>query len=222
MTRAMRRSSVVRHRRLRKPALGKARQHIDVADHELRFGDQRDWVTPPLHRLKNGPRDPVAPLDRLINVGDAAQHDRAWTIAGSREGALKQLHRARLDEQLRLEVEPWRQPHIGVVGPCVAIDAAMLAAAIRIDRLLERYVRARIGRNDRLRQFRRDDRLKGRDLVGAPPVVISLSREPFVAAIGVGARPSPPQWVLIHRDRTMFLFRTFQEHFACAVFFAAT
>ena len=64
-----------------------------------------------------------------------------------------------------LEVEPRRQVQIAVRGPGVAIDAAMLAAAIRVDRQVEPDVGRVVARQDRSNRLLDDVRL-GRP---APP-----------------------------------------------------
>src|SRR3546814_11047931 len=54
---------------------------------------------------------------------------------------IEQRRSIRLVKQLGLEIEARRQVEIGVAGACEAVDAAVLAAAIWIDRLRERQVR---------------------------------------------------------------------------------
>src|SRR5512145_107007 len=74
--------------------------------------------------------------------------------------------------------------------PIEAVDTAMLASAIRVDRLVERDVGRVVARDDRLRGFARDlgaDR-RQRFLVAPPTVVDRLALERLVAALEVGWR----------------------------------
>ena len=67
-----------------------------------------------------------------------------------RQLPLEELGRALLGEQAGLEIEPGREPHIGVGGPRVAIEAAVLAAAVGVDRAVERDVGRVVAGDDRL------------------------------------------------------------------------
>ena len=64
----------------------------------------------------------------------------------------KQLRRVLLHHDLALEIESGGEPKIFVGRPRKAVDAAMLAAAIRIDARLESDIRAVVPRDDRFRQ----------------------------------------------------------------------
>src|SRR5262249_5994528 len=79
------------------------------------------------------------------------ERNRADDVARRRELVAQQLDRVRLVEDLRLEVSPGRQVEVGVRWPRVAIDAAVLAAAVRIDRLTEADVGRLVARDDRAR-----------------------------------------------------------------------
>src|SRR5262249_20627289 len=107
-------------------------------------------MAPALHHLQDRTGDAVAALDRLINVGDAAQHDRARSIARLGKLLFQEFRRIGLYEQLGLEIYAGRQTDIGVVRPRVAVRAAMLAAAVRIDRLVKGNVRTLIAADDGL------------------------------------------------------------------------
>ena len=107
-----------------------------------------DLVTMPtgwpcaLQHLEDAAHDLVLLLDRLIRIGIGADRDGARRIARCRQFTLQQGRRLRLHEQLGFEIEPRRQAEIGMGRPREAIDAAMLAAAIRIDRAVEARCRA--------------------------------------------------------------------------------
>src|SRR3546814_6696108 len=68
----------------------------------------------------------------------------------------QQLRRGWLGEQLRLEINAGRQVVIGMGRPCKAVDAAMLAAAIGVDRAIETDVGRIVEGDDRARPFHRD------------------------------------------------------------------
>jgi hypothetical protein len=76
-------------------------------------------------------------LDRLIGIGVGSDRDHARFVVRRRQFLFQKLRRVGLGEQFRFEVEPRRQAEIGVGRPREAIDAAVLAAAVRIDRTVE-------------------------------------------------------------------------------------
>ena len=93
--------------------------------------------------------DAVFALDRLVAVGVGAERDRARLVAGLRELLSQQLGGVGLGEKLGLEVQARRQFEVGVARARVAVDAAVLAAAVRVDRLGEAHVRRVVARDDR-------------------------------------------------------------------------
>ena len=106
------------------------------------------WLSA-LKHFENAPHDAVAPLDR-------ADRDRCsvpiammrGAIAGLGQFALQRLRRIGLGEQLGLEIEPGRQAEKGVGRPRKAIDAAVLAAPIGIDRPVEADIRGFVPGDD--------------------------------------------------------------------------
>ena len=87
--------------------------------------------------FEDAPHDAVAPLDRLIGIGVGADGDGARPIGGIGKLALERRPGIGLGEQLGLEIEAGRQAEKSVGRPREAIDAAVLAAAIGIDRAVE-------------------------------------------------------------------------------------
>src|SRR5258708_11701625 len=91
--------------------------------------------------------------------------------------------------------------------PGVAVDAAVLAAAIGIDRVVEADVRRVVVRNDRARALDGHLRLEGSLvlLFGRPAVVEHLARHGLEAPLYEGARPAHEGGfalgVLGHRNR---------------------
>ena len=175
-----------RHRDLDQPALRHARENVEIAQHQAGFGDDTDRVAGALQHLQDAAHDLVFFLDRLIGIGIGADGDGARRIARRRELFLQQHRRVRLHEQLGLEIEPGREPEIGVRRPREAIDAAMLAAAIGIDRAVEGNVGRLIARDDLARGVDLYRRLERRQFVEALPAVVEGdARDRLVAARGV-------------------------------------
>src|SRR6188768_4325990 len=72
-------------------------------------------------------------LDRLIRIGHAAEADRLRS-PGLREQFLpKEIRRVLFDEDACLKIEACRQSKVLVIRPGIAIDAAVLAAAIGVE-----------------------------------------------------------------------------------------
>ena len=139
--------------------------------------------------LDQRPGDAVLSLDRLIGIGVGAEGDRRRLVLGRRKLPLEQLGRALFGEQAGLEIEPGGETHVGVGGPGVAIEAAVLAAAVGIDRAVEGDVGRLVAGDDRLGLLPGDlgrERL-GR-LVAGPAVVERLALFEFETAGGVGRR----------------------------------
>ena len=114
---------------------------------------------------------------------------------GSESSRSNSLRRLRLHEQLRLEVEAGRETEIGVGRPREAIDAAVLAAAIGIDRTVERDVGGVVAGDDLARRVDRDRGLEQRQLFERLPAVVECDpRGRLVAARGIRLRAAsaPP------------------------------
>ena len=135
------------------------------------------------------PHDLILALDRLIRIGVGADRDGARLIVRRRQFLLQQRRRVRLHEQLGFEIEPGRQPEIGVGRPREAIDAAMLAAAIGIDRAVEGDVGRLVAGDDLARGVDRHGGLERRQLFEALPAVVEGDpRDRLVAAGGIRQR----------------------------------
>ncbi|MNS78298.1 hypothetical protein D3C72_1119030 [compost metagenome] len=98
--------------------------------------------------LQDAARDALLALDRLVGVGVDAQRDGLAAVRGASQGLAQLFGRVGLGEQPGFEVEPRRQVEVGVRGPRKAVDAAVLAAAVRVQRDVERNIRRRVARQD--------------------------------------------------------------------------
>src|SRR3546814_6244253 len=118
----------------------------DVCSSDLRMPE-------PQHHLEQTARDLQLALDRLVGIGIGAERNHRTLVARLAQLGIEQRRSIRLVKQLGLEIEARRQVEISVAGACEAVDAAVLAAAIRIDRLRARQVRRLVAGNDRARVF---------------------------------------------------------------------
>ena len=121
---------------------------IEVAFDQRRRGDHRERMTAFLQHLENLAGDTQSALDGLPAIGIDAQRDGTAATAWPRQFGPQQPGGDRLAEQAGLEVQTRRQAQARMRGVDKAVDAAMLAAAVGIDGLLEGYVRRRIAGDD--------------------------------------------------------------------------
>src|SRR5262249_12044654 len=98
--------------------------------------------------------------------------DRARHVSFGREFALQKLRSLRLGKQFRFEIEAGGQTQIGMGRAGEAVDAAMLAAAIWIDRAVKRDIGRIVVGDDPASAVDGDGRLERRQLFRALPAVI--------------------------------------------------
>jgi hypothetical protein len=122
--------------------------------------------------FENAARDAVALLDRLIGIGVRSHRDRAHLIALARQLPFEERRRVGLREEAALEIESGREAHIGMRRPREAVDAAVLAAPIGIDRTIEADIGRIVPCDDGARIFVRHMRLKRRGRVERAPAVV--------------------------------------------------
>ena len=67
-----------------------ARQDVEIAQHQRRFGDDADRMAAALEHLEDAAHHPIFALDRLIGIGVGADRDGARLVAGCRQFALEQ------------------------------------------------------------------------------------------------------------------------------------
>ena len=106
----------------------------------------------------------------------------ARLVGAAGEGLAQALGGVDLGDDPRLEVEARREVEVAVRRPGEAVDAAVLAAAVGVDREVEGEVGRVVAGEDRLdplldhRRLRRQPLLGGRLLERAPAVVVALAR----------------------------------------------
>jgi hypothetical protein len=141
-----------RYRHARQPVLGHLAEDVEVALDQCRFGHDRDRVAKVAEHLQDRARDAEPAFYRLVGIGIAAERDRPAVVSLFPQFPGEQRRRIGLVEQAALEIEAGRQAEIGMTRPCVAIDAAVLAAAVRIDRAVEADIRRVVAGDDRPRR----------------------------------------------------------------------
>ena len=180
-----------RDRHRHQPLCRHRRQQVEVADDPVGLGGKHGRMVGLVQHLKHPPRHLPRRLDRLVRVGVGTQRNRLNLVARLRQFGAQQVGRLGLGEQPRFEIEPRRQVVIGVARPREAIDAAVLAPAIRVDRPGERHVGRLVATDDRPRLLDRHRRPQRRrravDLAArVEPVAIRLGRgqiEPRALAV---------------------------------------
>lgn len=131
-------------------------KQVDVPAHARRLGDDRHRMPAVEQQFQHAAGDAPVALGRLVGVGVGAHGQHLAAVAGLAQGIGQQLRGARLGQDAGLEIEPRRQVQIRVAGPREAVDAAVLAAAVGIQRLVERQIRRVVAGNDRARGVHAD------------------------------------------------------------------
>ena len=157
-----------------------------------------------IEHFENAAHDFVFALDRLIGIGVGADRDHARLVTGRGQFLLQQIRRIRLDQQPGFEIEPGRHSEKRMRRPREAVDAAMLAAAIGIDRTVEADVGRVVAGDDLARGIERHGGLERRQIVEALPAVVErhprLGLEP---AAGVGLRAAAATPLAFDFDRKL-------------------
>ena len=178
-------------RHLDEAAACHAGEDVKIARDERGLGDDADGMVGAVQNLQHRAGYSVLALDRLIGIGDGAQGDEFRHIARIAELPLQQLGGVDLGVKLGLEIEPGGVAKVAMRRPGKAVDAAVLAAAIGIDGLLEADVRAVVAGDDALGHLAIYVGLERRKLRQAfPAVVEGLAQLAFEAPDTVGARPA--------------------------------
>ena len=123
-------------------------KQVDVAFDQRVLGDQGERMPCFRQYLDQLSGDAELAFDRLVGIGIDAQRDRLGHVAGLGQLLAQQFGGIGLGEDLRLEIQPRRQVQVGVRRPRETVRATVLAAAIRVHRLLETHVRGSIAADD--------------------------------------------------------------------------
>ena len=105
------------------PKRGELGQQIDVARDEVVLGDHAHRIARFHQHLEAAARDAELPLDRLIGIGDAAEHHHLRLPALLRQLLAQELGRVLLDQDAGLEVEAGGEAEVLVGGAGVAVVA---------------------------------------------------------------------------------------------------
>ena len=139
--------------------------------------------------LQDAAHDLALLFNRLIGVGIGANGDDLGDIATRRQLRGQQARRIGAGDQLRFEIQPRRQAQIGMAGAGKAIDAAMFAAPIRVDRLLKTQIGRGVGRNHPARHLIADmGAQRGQFLVPVPAIRLGHTVKPFEPIGGITGR----------------------------------
>ena len=121
-------------------------QNVDVPLDQATLGDNRHRMPRLRQHLQTGAHDAMLLLDRLVGVRVRPDGNRRDPVGLRRQLPPQNLRRLGSRHQFGLEIQPRREPQIGMGRPREAIDAAMLAAPVRVDRPVERQIgRAVVG-----------------------------------------------------------------------------
>ena len=193
-------------------------ENVDVAFHPRGLGDDHHRMSALGEHLEDGAGDSEVALHRLVGVGVGSERHRGALVAGLRELRAQQRRRVGLEHEPGLEVESGRESEVRVARPRIAVDAPVLAAAVRVDGPVEGKVgrvvpgddgAARVGREGGAELRRRKVvpvAIPIPSVVAAfrpivtPAVVEVLSCESLEPAAGVAERAAslvdggPPIW----------------------------
>ena len=125
-------------------------EQVDVAQQPVGLGGDQQRMPRLGEHFDHGTRDAPFALDRLIAVGIRADRERSGFVAALRQFLSQEFRGIGFRKQPAFEIEPRRQIVERVRRAREAIDTAVFAAAIGIDRAVEADVGRFISRDDRL------------------------------------------------------------------------
>lgn len=123
-------------------ALGEALQEVDILHNSSRLGDDGAGVLEAFEDFEHGAGEAERALDGLVGVGVGAECEGGGLVAGLSELLFEEGGDIGLVDEAGFEIEAGGVAEEGVAGAGVAIDAAVFAAAIGVDRAIEADVRA--------------------------------------------------------------------------------
>ena len=114
-------------------------QHVDVAHDHRALGHEPDRRAAADQRLQRAARELVVPFDRLIRIGRRAERRQLARPARMIELAAQHLDEVRLDEDHRRKLVSDAELELRLVAAREAVVARVRAAAVRVQRPLERH-----------------------------------------------------------------------------------
>ena len=128
-------------------------QQVQIVQHAIGFGGDCYRMARLQAHFEHLPCDPIAPLDRLVGIGIGPHRDRCGLVAWFGQRCAQQFGGVGLGEQPGFKVQSRRKIVEGMGRARVTIDAAVLAAAIGIDRAVEGDVGRTVEAEDGFRAF---------------------------------------------------------------------
>ena len=178
----------------RQPLLRHGRDQVQVSLHPAGLGHQRERMVGLAQYLDHAAGEAQVALYRLVAVSRRADGDQLRPVGLARQLPAQQLHRVALGDDLRFKIEAGRQVQVAVRRPRVAVDAAVLAAPVGVERLAEVDVR-RVVRGDEAARFfpgHLGARQRRRLFVAALPAVVEALAQVALEPVGeAGALPRP-------------------------------
>ena len=130
------------------------RQQVHVAGDQRALGGDAHRVLASKQDLEQRARDLVGFLERLVWIGVRAERDGRALVVRRGKFFFEQRCGVGLVKKFRFEIEAGGEADVGVAGAGVAVNTAMLASPIRIDRLPEMNVGRVVAADDRSRGAR--------------------------------------------------------------------
>ncbi len=181
-----------------------SRKHIEIRGDRMVLRHDADRVAKIGADLEALSRQPQFSLDRLIAIGHPAERDDLRLPAPRGQRLAQQLGRVALHHDPALEIEARAETKIFVGRSRVAVDAAVFASAIRIQRILEADIRAVVPAEDRLAAVVEEHRPRpGFFVVRERRLGVRVDRilQPCKAVRGIADRATPERAVGIRRRR---------------------
>src|SRR5215217_4650276 len=120
---------------------GELSQKIDISCNKTVLCDDRHRIAKSGKHFETATSNAELPLDGLIRIGHATQHQRLRLPPRRFQFGAQQLRRGRFHHDLALEIESGGKTEIFVRWSRVTIDAAMFAPSIRIQACLKPNIR---------------------------------------------------------------------------------
>ena len=152
--------------------VGHLGEDVGVALDQRALGEDRHRVVEVAQTREDLAGDAELLLERLVGVGVGAHRHHRRAVAAAGELGAEDAGGLGLGGEPGLEVEAGGEAEEGVGGAGEAVDAAVLAAAVGVDRAVEGDVGAVVPGDDRARALDRDLGAGGRDLLVDVPAVV--------------------------------------------------